>query len=87
MSNNEKKRWTNDQWDSTITLAGVVITYCILSIGAGVLAWLNEKGVVPPGVLQVYQGSKELMLLVAGYFFGKKRQLEQNGNGNGEPQP
>ena len=85
---NKKKGWTNEQWDSTVTLAGVVVTYVVLSIGAGVLAWLSEEGLVPPGVLQIYQGSKELMLLVAGYFFGKKKFGEnQNGNENGGTKP
>ena len=79
----KKKGWSNKEWDSTFTLGGIVLSYVVLTAIGAVLSFRTEDGSVPTGVLTMYQGAKELMLVVAGYFFRKTQESGQGGNGEG----
>lgn len=67
---------SNKDFDSSMTLGGIVLVYTVLSITIAVVAIV--KGTVPQELADVFQHAKELMLLVAGYFFRKgQEQLAQ----------
>ena len=72
---------SNKDFDSSMTLGGIVLVYVALSITVAVVAL--TKDTVPQELGDVFQHAKELMLLVAGYFFRKgQEQLAQNNGGN-----
>ena len=68
---------SNKDFDSTFVLAGIVYSYAMLATAVIVLSFLNAK--IPAELIDTFEHSKELMLLVAGYFFRKgQEELEKS---------
>ena len=73
----------NKDVDSTITLGGIVLSFVGLVVACVVMIFRGLD--LPQALVDMFQHSKELMLLVAGYFFRKGQEALQNGT-KGEDQ-
>lgn len=81
MSKEKKEgRWSNAEVDSTIAVVGVFLAFSFIIGTIMTLVLRNQE--VSPDIIIVFQGVKELVLIILAYFFGraKKQQAEAETN-------
>ena len=78
MKEKREKKWSNAEVDSTIAVVGVFVAFSFV-VGA-ILVLVFRSLAVSPDLIIVFQGVKELVLIILAYFFGraKKQQPDEN---------
>ena len=78
----KEKKWTNKEVDSTIAVIGVFFAFSMIISTIMILVFRQME--VSPDVIIVFQGCKELVLIILAYFFGRAKPKETEVN-NEEP--